>query len=81
MAVHKPVRGWGSVGSTWLERKPVRGMAPPGAAAPPPLNPGEMDWWITDRIPFGVANPPLGNTGSMDWWITDRIPLNIWAGV
>lgn len=64
---HVPIWGTFSVG------------AGPGPA-PEPINPGSMDWWITDRIPFNVANPPSGNTGSMDWWITDRLILDIWAG-
>lgn len=76
---HVPVRS-GTVGSAWLNYKPVRGLSPLGAAEPAPLNPGDMDWWITDRIPFNATNPPTGNTGSMDWWATNRIPLNIWAG-
>jgi len=65
----------GMVSQHW---KPMRGAQPPGGAEP--VNPGGMDWWVTQRIPFDVTAPPSGNTGSMDWWITHRIPLNIYTG-
>ena len=53
------------------------GLIPLGGV---PVNPGQMEWWITNRIPFWVAAPASGHTGEMESWITDRIYLDNWAG-
>jgi len=77
---HNPVNGLGFIGPMGLQRKPVRGTQLLGEGAEP-VNPADMDWWITQRIPFWVANPATGNTGDMEAWVTDRIYLDNWAGV
>jgi len=51
-----------------------------GQVAAIPVNPGDMESWLTDRKPLDVAAPATGNTGQMKYWITDRIPLQVWAG-
>lgn len=56
----------------------LRGRCPSRAAEVPALNPGLMDYWITDQIVLNAAAPESGN--SWDHWITDQIPLRIWSG-
>jgi hypothetical protein len=51
-----------------------------GQNAAIPVNPGDMESWLTDRKPLDVAAPASGNTGQMENWITDRLSLNVWAG-